>query len=190
MVAALTILAGIALLVSGACLAIFFATGSDPWGRANDATVAAWALLMIPSALELSSRYAGRSWAVVLVTALAVAGDLVIASTSGATAAGALDWKRSAAIGAVGLAAFAVWMGAVSAMAFLWGGLPEPLAWFGALALALAVAAALLGVRFARNAGASETRSPPRSTTAVWIAAFLCLPTWCIWLGISLPGGG
>jgi hypothetical protein len=70
MVAALTILAGIALLVSGACLAIFFATGSDPWGRANDATVAAWALLMIPSALELSSRYAGRSWAVVLVTAL------------------------------------------------------------------------------------------------------------------------
>jgi len=120
MVAALTILAGIALLVSGACLAIFFATGSDPWGRANDATVAAWALLMIPSALELSSRYAGRSWAVVLVTALAVAGDLVIASTS----------------------------------------------------------------------GASETRSPPRSTTAVWIAAFLCLPTWCIWLGISLPGGG
>lgn len=186
MVAALTVLAGLALLASGICLAVFFATGTEAWGRANDATVAAWALLMVPGALEMSSRYGDRSWVVTLVTVLAVAGEVLIAATSGLTAAGRLDWKRSATIGAVGFVAFAAWMGAVSAMAYRWDGLPAGLARFGIVSLALAVVAVLLAVRFVRAGGSTDAGRPPGTTTVVWMLAFLCIPAWCLWLGISL----
>ncbi|HZP90048.1 MAG TPA: hypothetical protein VFC04_03525 [Actinomycetota bacterium] len=81
-------------------------------------------------------------------------------------------------------------MGAVSVMTFRWGGLPEALARFGILALVLTIAAAILGVRLVRLGGSFETSRPPSSTMAVFLLAFLCIPTWCVWLGASLSRTG
>ena len=187
MTATLTVLAGITLLVSGACLGVFFSTGRDQWGRANDATTALWALLMTPVAFEIYARYGERSrWIVGTITACALAGELVIAATSGLTAAALLDWRRSATIGAVGFAGFLAWMAGVSGFALALGEMPEALAWFGLVALAATGAAVVLGIRLAHAGGFDEPRLSPPGQLAVFTLAFLCFPAWCIWLGLAL----
>ena len=52
------IAAGLTLVVSGACLGVFFSTEREAWGRANDATTALFALLMIPAVVAVYERYA------------------------------------------------------------------------------------------------------------------------------------
>lgn len=187
MTSTLTVLAGVTLLVSGASLGVFFWTGRDGWGRTNDATITSWALLMTLAAFEIYTRYGESSrWVVGTLTASALAGEFVIAATSGLTAAALLDWRRSARIGAFGFAGFLAWVAGVSGFTFAWGGLPEALAWFGLVVLAVTGAAIVLGVRLARAGALQEPRMPPPAPLAVFTLAFLCLPAWCIWLGLAL----
>lgn len=175
-------------MVSGACLVVFFGVGKDVWGRANDATLALFALLMIPSALELYERYApGSRWVVGIPTLLGIAGLLVIAVTSGMTAAAKLDWLVSAKIGGVGFAGFLTWVGAVCVLILRRGDLPQSLAWFGFVTLGIALVVAVAAIAFIRSHGSLSGEVQPPA--AMWVAfglTFLCFPAWIVWLGISL----
>jgi len=124
--------AGIAFLVSGACIAVFFATEKEAWGRANDATIALVAALMIPPVLEIYELYSPGSKLIVgLPTAFGVIGLLVVVITSGLTALAKLDWLLSAKIGAFGFGAFLAWVIWLCMLILREGGLPDALAWFG-----------------------------------------------------------
>jgi len=175
-----TVVAGFALAISGACLAIFFATDREAWGRANDATIALFAVLMMPAAVEVQTPQAFAT--------LAVAGMLVIAVTSGLTAAGKLDWLLSAKIGGVGFAGYAMWLIAACVQALAAGGLPAALGWFGLLTAGLAAISLGLALRFIKVHGRlfGEDAHPP---TELWIAptlTYLCLVAWTVWLGLVL----
>ena len=180
--------AGIVFLISGVCLVVFFSTDTEAWGRANDATIALFAALMIPPAVEIYERYApGSRWVVGLPTLFGLAGMLVIIVTSGLTAMGKLDWLLSAKIGAVGFGGFLVWMAAVCVLILRRGGLPTALAWFGFIAVAVLGVTIGLSMRFIHHHGSlSGEVQPP---VGMWVAfgvAFLCVPAWTIWLGLSL----
>jgi len=173
-----TVAAGVSLAISGVCLAIFFTTDREAWGRANDATTALFALLMIPAALAV-----GPAWA----AALGVAGLLVIAGTSGLTAAGKLDWLLSAKIGGVGFAGFLGWIVVTCADVLRNGGFSEALAWLGLLAAALVGIALVVVIRFSRLHGTLfDEREPSIGMWIPAVAAYLCLVTWTVWLGLAL----
>jgi len=175
---AATVAAGLSLAISGACLVVFFTTDREAWGRANDATTALFALLMIPAALAV-----GPPWA----AALGVAGLLVIAVTSGLTAAGKLDWLLSAKIGGVGFAAFLLWIVAACADVLRNGGSPDALAWLGLLTAALVGIALVVVIRFIRRHGTLFDER--EASIGMWlpaVAAYLCLVAWTVWLGFAL----
>lgn len=180
--------AGIVFVISGACIVVFFSTDKEAWGRANDATIALFAALMIPPAIEIYERYTpGSRLLVGLPTLLGIVGMLVIVVTSGLTAIAKLDWLLSAKIGVVGFGGFLVWMTAVCVLILRQGGLPEPLAWFGLITVAILGVMVGVSIRFIRINGSfsGEVRPP----VGMWIAfgiAFLCLPAWTVWLGLNL----
>jgi len=180
--------AGISFLVSGACIAVFFATEKEAWGRANDATIALFAALMIPPVLEIYQRYAPGSKPVVLLpTVLGVTGLLVVVITSGLTALAKLDWLLSAKIGAFGFGGFVAWMIWLSTLILREGGLPDALAWFGLATAAMLGVVVAMAIRFIRiNGSFSGEVQPPISLWIVFGLAFLCVPAWTIWLGLSL----
>lgn len=175
---AATVAAGLSLAISGVCLAVFFTTDREAWGRANDATTALFALLMIPAVLEVGPPYA---------TAIGVAGLLVIAVTSGLTSGGRLEWLLSAKIGGVGFAAFLLWIVAACTDVLRHGGFPDALAWLGLLTAALVGIALVVVIRFSRLHGTLFDEQEP--SIGMWIpavAAYLCLVTWTVWLGLAL----
>ena len=183
-----TVAAGIALLVSGVCLVVFFTTEIEEWGRANDATIALFAALMIPAAFEIYDRYAvGSRWAVGMPTLIGIAGMLVIMVTSGLTALAKLDWLLSAKIGAVGFGGFLTWMATACVLILRRGGLPDSLAWFGLITVGIMGVTVALSIRFIRLHGSlSGEVQPPVGMWVVLAIAFLCLPAWTMWLGVSL----
>ena len=180
--------AGIVFLISGVCLVVFFSTDTEAWGRANDATIALFAALMIPPAVELYVRYSsGSRWIVGLSTLLGIAGMLVIVVTSGLTAMAKLDWLLSAKIGAFGFGGFLVWMTGTCVLILRNGGLPDTLAWFGIVTVVILGVVVALSIRFIRIHGSLSCETQP--PVGMWIAfgvALLCLPAWTFWLGISL----
>jgi hypothetical protein len=180
--------AGIAFIISGACIAVFFTTEEEAWGRANDATIASFAALMIPPVLEIYDRYAkGERWIAALPTLLGVAGLLIVVVTSGLTALAKLDWLLSAKIGAFGFGGFLAWMIWVSTLILRRGGLPDALAWFGVATAGVVGMAVAMSIRFIRIHGSlSGNVQPPVELWVVLGIAFLCLATWTIWLGLSL----
>jgi len=171
--------AGLALAISGVCLALFFMTDREAWGRANDATIALFAVLMIPAVLEVQTPQAAG--------AFGVAGLLVIAVSSALTAAGKFDWLLSAKIGGVGFAGFMLWMIAACVSIIRDGTLPNALGWLGLLTAGLVALGLVVVLPFIKTHGRLfEDADPP---TAVWIAptaAYLCLVVWTVWLGFAL----
>lgn len=177
--------AAAALLISGACIVVFFTTEVDAWGRANDATIALFALLMIPPVAEVSRRYA--TGPIRVAGAVGICGLLVVAVSSGLTAAAKLDWLLSAKIGAVGFAGYLVWMSAASVRILGPGGLPDALGWFGLATVLIIGLVVGLSVRFIRIHGSlSGEVQPPIRMWVVFGVAFLCLTAWTILLGVSL----
>lgn len=177
--------AGALLLVSGLCLAVFFRTNDDRWGRANDTTTALFAIAMVTPVVEVRRRRPEAGAWVTVTTALAVVGLLAIAVTSGLTAGKRLDWRISAGAGGVGFAAYLLWMATASVGFTRPGGLPGTLGWWGLGALALALLAALPTIRFVR-AGGVGSADLPTWTIVLLTATFLCFPAWAVTLGISL----
>lgn len=173
------VVAGLALAISGVCLALFFMTDREAWGRANDAAIALFAVLMIPAVLEVQTPQAAAT--------LGVVGLLVIAVSSALTAAGKLDWILSAKIGGVGFAGFMMWMIAACVPIVRDGALPNALGWLGLLTAGLAALGLVVVLRSIETHGRLfEDADPP---TAVWIAptaAYLCLVVWTVWLGFAL----
>jgi hypothetical protein len=188
----LALTAATALLVSGALLVAFFRSGSEVLGRANDATTALFAGLMIPVTVEVYQRFGPDSrWAAGASTLLGILGLMTVASTSALTAAARLHWLLSAKIGGVGFAGFLIWMGAVCVMIVGRGGLPRALAWFGFVVLGIAAVAAGLAMTFLRAHGSfSGDIQPSPALSAIFALAYLCFPTWIGWLGVSLIRGG
>ena len=180
--------AGIAFIVSGACLAVFFGTQIDAWGRTNDATIALFAALMMPAVFDIYGRYGpGSRWLVGLLALIGIAGLVLVVITSGLTAAARLDWLLSAKIGAVGFAGFLLWMATTCVLILTRGGLPDPLAWFGLATVGIVGLTAGLTMRFIRTHGSlSGEVQPPVWLWVVFVLALLCLPVWALWLGVTL----
>ncbi len=180
--------AGIAFLISGACIVVFFVSEKEAWGRANDATIALFAALMIQPAVEIYERYApGSRWVVGLVTLIGIAGLLVIVVTSSLTAAAKLDWLLSAKIGGAGFGGFLTWMATACVLIFRRGGVPDALAVFGLATVGIMGVAVGLAIRFIRSYGRlSGEVQPPVGIWVVFAVAFVALPAWTIWLGVSL----
>ena len=173
--------AGIVFVISGACLAVFFSTDIEAWGRANDATIALFAVLMIPVVVDLHGQVFG------VATMLGVAGLLVIAVTSGLTAMAKLDWLLSGKIGGAGFGGFLAWITALCVAILRDGGLPAGLAWFGLVTVAILGVMLVLALRFVRTHGSfTEGVEPPVGMWIAFAAAFLCVPVWTLWLGVSL----
>jgi len=171
-----TVVAGFALAISGACLALFFATDREAWGRANDATIALFAVLMVPAVLDVETSP--------VATAVGAAGMLVIAVTSGLTAAGKLDWLLSAKIGGIGFAGFMAWMIA----ACISGELPAALRWFGLATAGLALISLVVVLSFIRTHGHvfGGDAQPPTAVIVGPTLTYLCLVAWTVWLGFAL----
>ena len=171
-----TVAAGLALAISGACLAIFFMTDREAWGRANDATIALFAVLMLPAVLDVESN--------AIATALGVGGLLVVAVTSGLTAAGKLDWLLSAKIGGIGFAGFMAWMIA----ACISGDLPADLRGFGLATAGLALISLIVVLSFIRTHGHmfEGDAQPPTAVIIGPTLTYLCLVAWTVWLGFEL----
>ena len=180
--------AALVLLASAIFIVVFFATDTEAWGRANDATIALFAALMIAPAMEIYRRYEPGSGPVLGVcTFVGIAGMLVIVVTSALTAAAMLDWLLSAKIGAVGFGGFLIWMAAASVLIVRRGGLPDSLGRFGLVTVGIVAVAVGLTIRHIRVHGSlSGQIRPPTSMWVVFAIAFLCFPAWTVWLGISL----
>ena len=188
----LAIAAGTSLFLSGLCLAIFFSTWDERWGRLNDATIALFAALMVPVAFAVHER-SGSGWFAGTATAAGVVEMLLIAGSSALTALGRLDWRRSARVGAAGFAGFLVWMAATVEKALTDGSLPAGLTWFGLLTLAVATVAIGSAIRFVRAGGLDAIEAggrPHARTVAPFVVALCCFPVWAVWLGLALRGRG
>ena len=180
--------AGIVFLISGACIVVFFVSEKEAWGRANDATIALFAALMIPPAVDIYERYApGSRWVVGPFTLIGIVGMLVIVVTSGLTAAAKLDWLLSAKIGAAGFSGYLAWMASSCVLIFQRGGLPGALGGFGLVTVGIVGVAVGLTIRFIQVHGRlSGEIQPPVGMWVVFAVAFVSLPVWTIWLGVSL----
>ena len=180
--------AAVSLVVAGACLGIFFSTGNEAWGRANDATTALAALLLISPVLAVPSHIEGGTAGLLdIATWVGVAGLLLVAVTSTMTAAGRLDWARSAKVGGIGFAGFLLWLLVAGAEILTRGGLPEVLAWLGFLAGAATAVAAVVAFSFSRRHGRlfGEVQPPPALTSSA-VIAFVAIVAWAVVLGFAL----
>jgi hypothetical protein len=180
--------AAVCLAVSAACLGLFFSTGNEAWGRANDATTALAALLLIAPVAAVPSRIDGGASALHDVTTwIGVAGLLVVAATSAMTAAGRLDWARSAKIGGIGFAGFLLWLVVSGTEILTEGGLPNALAWLGFVAGAATGVASVIAFSFSRKHGQlfGEVQPPATLTVSAGIA-FVAVGSWCVVLGFGL----
>jgi len=182
------IAAAVSLVVSGVCLAIFFSTGKEPWGRANDATTALAAFLLVaPVAVVPSHIESGASLLLDVCTWIGVAGLLVIAMTSTLTAAGRLDWARSAKIGGIGFAGFLLWLVVSGAEILIRGGMPDALAWLGFVAGFATAVAAVVAFSFSRSYGQLFGEiQPPATLSAAAGIAFVAIVAWAVVLGFAL----
>jgi hypothetical protein len=182
--------AAVSLAVSGACLGIFFSTGNEAWGRANDATTALAALLLVaPVAAVPSHVDGGASLLLGVTTWIGVAGLLVIAVTSTMTAAGRLDWARSAKIGGIGFAEFLLWLLVSGAEILTRGGLPDALAWLGFVAGAATAVAAVIAFSFSSRHGHGQLFGevqPPAALNVSAGVAFVAIVAWALVLGFAL----
>lgn len=178
----------VSLVVSGVCLGIFFSTGTEVWGRANDATTALAALLLVAPVAAVSSNVDGGASALLGITTwVAVAGLLVIAVTSAMTAAGRLDWARSAKIGGIGFGGFLVWLLTSGVEILAHGGLPNALAWLGFVAGGATAAAAVIAFTFSREHGQLFGEVPPPTALSVSAGiAFVAIVAWAVVLGFAL----
>jgi hypothetical protein len=180
--------AALALLAAGACLALFFSTEREPWGRANDATTALGAILLIPPVIDARGLIVGGAPVLLQVaTVIAVLGLLTIGVASTMTALGRLAWDRSAKIGGIGFAGFVAWLAVLGVVSLARGGLPMWLAWIGLATAIVVVVAAVVGIDFARRHGTLFEEADPPAT--LWIAATIAYAgavAWIVLLGVEL----
>jgi hypothetical protein len=179
--------AALALLGAGVCLALFFSTQREAWGRANDATTALGALLLIPPVIDARGLVGGAPVLLQVATVIAVLGLLTIGVASTMTALGRLAWDRSAKIGGVGFAGFVAWLAVLGIVSLARGGLPVWLAWLGLATAIIVVVAAVVGIGFARRHGTLfEEADPPASLWITATIAYVGALAWIVLLGIEL----
>ena len=118
---AAAIVAAPVVVIAGVLLGVFFATGREAWGRANDVASVVFALLLVPVAVAAD---AGGAWKA--VTAAGLVAMAVAAVASGLTAAGRLTVAQLTVWQGGAFAALFVWVAGVSAER-----LPDALGWLG-----------------------------------------------------------
>ena len=169
------------LVAAGLLLGLFFATGQEGWGRANDVASAVFALLLVPVAVAADPGGAWAVFTVVGMTAMAVA-----AIASALTAVGRLTVSQLTAWQGGAFAVLFVWVGGVAAAR-----LPDGVGWLGLAAAVLALVACVEIVRLVRSvglAGLEQVGRPPAVATGASLAALVALPVWLVWLGRDLVG--
>lgn len=181
---------GVFAVVAGVLLAVFFATGREVFGRANDAASAMMAVLLVPAALAVSDLYRDSGPFMVAVTTVGVAAMVETAIASSLTAAGRLTVAQLVIWQGGGFVVLFTWVLGVSLAALAWDRLPAALGWLGVIAATLVVIAIVSIARLIRRPGGlgslSSMRRPPIVPVVSSLVAFACFPIWCIWLGLSL----
>ncbi len=186
------IAAGATAVVAGILLAAFFATRNQSLGHANDAASAVMAILLMPAALAVLSRFADTGPLVVIVTAVGLAAMAAAAVASVLTAAGRLTVAQLTAWQGGSFLVLFLWVVGTSVTILFWGRLPVGLGWLGLAAGGLVVVATVEILRLARRMGGlgalEELERPPLVAMISTLGAFATFPIWCIWLGLTLTG--
>jgi hypothetical protein len=183
------IVAGAVMVASGVFLAAFFATGRDALGRANDATSAVFAILLVPAVLAVGDLTASLAiWSTVTVV-LGLVGVGLVALTSLLTAAGKLTVEQLTKWQGGAFVVLMAWVIVSSLVGLASGLLPSGLCLLGLAAGVLAATAAIsigFEVRRVGMTGLSQMTRPPLVPMLATLGAAVVLPLWSIWLGVSL----
>lgn len=174
--AASAIAAAVALVLAGVAFALFVGGAGAVWGPINDVLVAITAILLIPAVvvvLRLAPDDLGPWFAV--LSAVAIAGLVVIAVGQLALVAGVISLETSFLVGGIGFVPVLAWMISVAWLTLAADMLPSEIGWWlvGALVAipALALSAAVL---------------PWPITTAVALVLLACLVAWLLTLSGAL----
>jgi len=185
---------GIVAVISGALLIAFFSTGNDRLGRANDATLAITAVLLLPFAVAVNDRFTDTGPVVPILTIAGVIALVATAVASALTAAGRLTVQQLLAWQGGSFVALYGWMVGVSVASLWFDRLPAEPSWIGIAAGALLVVAMISMSLVARRAGGwsamSEMGRPPLVAMIAMALSLLGLPVWTIWLGVALQATG
>jgi len=181
---------GIMAIIAGILLIAFFSTGNDRLGRANDATLAITAVLLLPFALALNDRFGGTGPVVPVITIVGVIALLVTAVASALTAAGRLSVQQLLVWQGGSFVVLYAWMVGISAASLWFERLPAAPSWIGIGAGDVLVFAGISMSLAARQRGGwaamSEMGRPPLVAMIAMALALLGLPAWTIWLGAVL----
>jgi hypothetical protein len=133
-----TVVALIALVISGVTLALFFGGAGAFWGPVNDIfiVVTVLALILPIIAVDRLAAEAGVGW-MRLVTIAAVLGATLIAVGQMALVLGFLSLQGSFVTGGIGFIPIVVWLVALVVLAFVSGALPSAVGWTALAVLAL-----------------------------------------------------
>jgi hypothetical protein len=150
-------IAMVALILSGIALALFFGGAGEFWGPVNDALLVVTAIALVPVVLAVS-RLAGDEGApwVRLVSLVATAGLVLIATGQALLIVGRLSLEGSYVTGGIGVIPFLAWIVVLAVLALGTGVLPDRIGWLAVASLAAIVALGIV---------ATITLGPP-----TWIA--------------------
>jgi hypothetical protein len=150
------------------------------------------AIMLMPVAFAVLTRFADTGPLVVVVTAVGLAGMAVAAVASVLTAAGRLTAAQLTAWQGGSFLVLFVWVVGTSVITLLSGRLPVGLGWLGIAAGLLVVVALVEILRLARRMGGlgalEKLERPPLIAMIATLGAFAAFPIWCIWLGLTLTG--
>jgi hypothetical protein len=165
-----TVVALIALVISGITIALFFGGAGAFWGPVNDMfiVVTVLALILPILAVDRLAAESGVGW-MRLVTIAAVGGSVLIAVGQMALVLGFLSLQGSFVTGGLGFIPIVVWLVALVVLTFGSGVLPSPIGWTAVAVLALIGLEALAGVVAATG-------------PILWVASIALLAALVAWL--------
>jgi hypothetical protein len=165
-----TVVALIALVISGITIALFFGGAGAFWGPVNDMfiVVTVLALILPILAVDRLAAESGVGW-MRLVTIAAVGGSVLIAVGQLALVLGFLSLQSSFVTGGLGFIPIVVWLVALVVLTFGSGVLPSPIGWTAVAVLALIGLEALAGVVAATG-------------PILWVASIALLAALVAWL--------
>ena len=164
-----SIVALVALIVSGITIALFFGGAGDLWGPINDLAVAVTlvALLLPVLAIDRLAMPTTGIW-LRIVTVAALAGLTLAAVGQVALVLRVIDLQTSFVTGGVGIVPFFVWLVALAVIAFRMNVVPSSL---GGLVVAIIVLTIVMSVV------STVTMGP-----VLWLAGVALVVALCWWL--------
>lgn len=180
-------MAALAVVAFGAALGLlmtFFVTHDERFDRVAEWSFVLFAALTIPTMAAVASRISDAGLAVAIVTAVGISGVAVLGLGELGSALHAVDFRRIAPLATLGFIGFLVWIGGISVLVVVQGGLPVGLGWLGLVTILLGVTT-LLWIAATPGVLAGD-REPQRAQMGAFLVPMVGIVAWMVWLGLSL----